>query len=376
MKITNVRTYRVNAPPRPGWSRHWIFVEVQTDEGISGLGDATNWPMGEVVDAAVQRVAQEIIGEDPANIEYLWQKMYRLTNYIGIAGAVVTAISGIDIALWDLLGKRLNTPVYQLLGGRCRDEVPIYANYWNHDLAPTPEAYAQRAAEIVALGYKGLKFMPFLDLGWIGPLDRTIRPGQLAQAVRLVAAVRDAVGPEIEIYIEAGGKLSPYSFTPFAEALAPYRISYIEEPLPPENVEALAELAHKSPIPIAAGERMYTHYGVRRFLELNAVAMLQPDIVRTGGLTAAKKIAAMADAYYVPVSPHNPNSPISTLASVHFALSTPNFHSLEYLVYDSPLRESLVTPVLQPAHGALPIPSGSGLCADINWELLQKIGES
>ena len=373
MKITNVKTYCVNAPPRPGWSRHWIFVEVQTDEGLRGLGDATNWPMGEVVDAAIQRIAQEIIGEDPANIEYLWQKMYRLTNYIGITGAVLTAISGIDIALWDLLGKQLNTPLYQLLGGKCRDSVPIYANYWNHDLPPTPDAYAHRAKEVVGMGYRGLKLMPFLDLGWIGPLDRTISRSQLAKAVELVAAVRDGVGPEVEIYIEAGGKLSPYSFMPFAEALASYQISFIEEPLPPENIEALAELARKSPIPIAAGERMYTHFGVRRFLETKAVALLQPDIVRTGGLTAAKKIAALADAYYVPISPHNPNSPISTFASVHFALATPNFHHLEYLVYDSPLRETLVTPVLQPSNGALPIPEGSGLCADLNWEQIRDI---
>lgn len=376
MKITNVKTHLVDAPPRPGWSRHWIFVEVQTDDGISGLGDATNWPMGEVVDAAVQRVAQEIIGEDPANIEYLWQKMYRLTNYIGIAGAVVTAISGIDIALWDLLGKQLHTPVYQLLGGRCRDEVPVYANYWNHDLPPTQEAYGQRASEIVNLGYKGLKFMPFLDLGWIGSLDRTINRRQLIEAVGLVRAVREAVGPEIEIYIEAGGKLSPYSFLPFVEAVAPYQVSYIEEPLPPENIETLAELARKSPVPIAAGERMYTHYGVRRFLELNAVSLLQPDIVRTGGLTAAKKIAAIADAYYVPVSPHNPNSPISTMASLHFGISTPNFHNLEYLVVDSPLRDNLVIPALKPSNGILPAPDGSGLGCEINWSLLEEINKS
>lgn len=373
MRITDVKTYRISVPPKPDWSRHWLIVEIETDEGLTGIGDATNWPMAEVVDAAVHRLSQEIIGEDPANIEYLWHKLYRLSNYIGVSGAVVTAISGLDIALWDLLGKRLNAPVYSLLGGACRESVPVYANYWNHDLPPTPQAYADRAAEVVNSGYKGLKFMPFLDLGWIGSLDRTVSKRQLHDAVDLVSAVRDAIGPEIDLYIEAGGKLSPYSFVPFAEAVKRFDISFIEEPLPPENIESLAALCSKSPIPIAVGERIYTHYGARRFLELNAVSLIQPDVVRTGGLTATRKIAAMADAYYVPVSPHNPNSPVSTVASAHIGLSTPNFHNLEYLVHDSPLREELITPTVLPVNGEITVPNRPGLGIELNRELIQEL---
>jgi galactonate dehydratase len=368
MKITKINTISVDAPPRPGWSRSWIFVEVETDEGITGLGDATNWPGGESVEAALKVVGQHVIGEDPTAIEYCWQKMYRLTNYIGLTGAVVTAISGIDIALWDILGKKLGTPVYVLLGGKCRDKVPVYANYWNHGLEPTPEAYARRAKEVVDMGYKGLKFMPMLKMGWLGSLDRTINRADMHEAVELVKAVRKAVGPDIEIYIEAGGKLSPYSFFPFVEAIKEFDISYIEEPISPENLDVLAFLAQKSPIPIAVGERMYTHFGARSILENHAAALLQPDIVRTGGLTAARKIAAMADAYFVPIAPHNPNSPVSTIASAHFGIATPNFHSLEYLVDDVPWRNTIVDKPVVVENGYILCPEGPGLGVEINKE--------
>lgn len=374
MIITDIRVIELDAVQQPGGERTWILVEVETDTGIVGLGDATNWPGGAVVVQAIHVAARQVIGEDPRRIEYLWQKMYRATNYIGISGAVVSAISGIDIALWDILGKSLDAPVYTLLGGTCRDRVALYANYWTHGLDPTPEAFAKKARAVVAAGYRGLKFMPFrrLDSVTALALDRTVTPRDITDAVGLVTAVREEVGPDIELYVEAGGKLSPYSFIPFVEALSGLRISFIEEPLPPENVEAMAKLARRSPVPIAVGERLYTHHGVRRTLELGGVSLLQPDIVRTGGLTAGKKIATLADAYYVPVAPHNPNSPLSTVVSAHFGLATPNFHSLEYLYEDVPWRDTLLQPALTISDGFIALSDRPGLGFELDADVVRR----
>jgi galactonate dehydratase len=374
MKITDVRVTAMEAAPGAGWSRAWILVEVETDSGIVGLGDATNWPGGTAVVAALEIVAEHVIGEDPTRIEYLWHKMYRLTNYIGLSGSVVTAVSGIDIALWDIVGKSLNVPVHTLLGGRCRERVPVYANYWTAGLERTPEAYAGRAAEVVEAGFKALKFMPFGRLDSVAALalDRTLTPDDIAGARDLVAAVRAAVGPGIEIFIEAGGKLSPFSYPAFASAIAEFGISFVEEPLQPENAEAMARLAASSPIPIATGERLYTHHGVRRTLELGGVGLLQPDVVRTGGLTAARKIAAMADAYYVPIAPHNPNSPISTVASAHFGLATANFYMLEYLVDDVPWADELLQPSVRAVDGFIDVPDAPGLGVTLDRDVVAR----
>lgn len=374
MIISGVRVLEVDAVLWPGGDRTWIFVEVETDNGIIGIGDATNWPGGEVVVRAIDVAARQVIGEDPTRIEYLWEKMYRATHYIGISGAVIGAISGIDIALWDILGKSLGAPVYQLLGGRCRESVPLYANYWTGGLQRTPAAFAEKARAVVAAGYRGLKLMPFARLDSVTALtlDRTVTPQDITEAVAMLTAVREAVGPAVSLYVEAGGKLSPYSFMPFVQAVRDLGIAFIEEPLPPENVEATARLARSSPVPIAVGERLYTHHGIRRTLELGGVSLLQPDIVRAGGLTAGKKMAAMADAYYVPIAPHNPNSPLSTVASAHLAMSTPNVHMLEYLYDDVPWREALLTPALEVDAGQLRLSDRPGLGFELDADVARQ----
>ena len=309
-------------------------------------------------------------------IERLWQEMYRTTNYVGLAGLAVTAMSGIEIALWDIAGKALKVPVYQLLGGAVRDDVSVYANYWSLGVPREPQAYADAARATVQQGYRALKFYP-LDAPSSGdPLRRTLDRPQLREIIDIVSAVREAVGPEVELYVECGGKLDYYSALRLLRDLEPFDIAFVEEPIPPENMETMARLSAHSRIPIASGERLYTAHAFRRILELQAVAVIQPDVVRTGGLLESKKIAALADTYFTPVAPHNSNSPISTMATLHLAVNIPNFMTLEYFVQDVPWRDKFMTPPLRVVNGRIARPSGPGLGIELDAALLKRHSET
>jgi len=278
--------------------------------------------------------------------------------------------------LWDIAGKALNTPVYQLLGGAVRDEVTVYANYWSLGLPREPEAYAEAAKATVAQGYRALKFYA-LDAPPAGdPLRRTLSLAQLRNVIELVSAVREAVGPEVELYIECGGKLDYYTALRLLNQLEPFDIGFVEEPIPPENMETMARLSARSRIPLASGERLYTAHDFRRILELQAVAVVQPDIVRTGGLLESKKIAAIADTYFTPVAPHNANSPISTTATLHFAVNTPNFMTLEYFVQDVEWRDALMSPPIRVVNGRISRPTGPGLGIELDAALLKRHSET
>lgn len=363
MEIKEVKTFTSEGGMGP-----WIFVQVLTDEDITGVGEATNFPGGRVVEAAIKQLEPVVLGEDPFNIEKLWQKMYRHFYYIGISGAAISAISGIEIALWDIMGKKLRVPIYKLLGGRCRDKIRLYANNWFEGANFNPEAYADKAQEIVNQGYTALKFDPFRG----DYLNRSIPWDEETFAMEMVKAVREAVGEEIKIAIDAHGAFNTTTAIRLARELEKYDLLFFEEPIPPENPATLAKVAGAVDVPICVGERLFTRQGFREVIEKDIASIIMPDIVRTGGISESKKIAAMAEIHHIPVAPHNPNGPVSTLATAHLAASIPNFLILEFMSIDAPWRDEIIKDGLCVKDGFLELPSKPGLGTELNLKAISQ----
>ncbi len=361
MKIADVRVILIDAC-YSYFNIDYLFVLIETDEGIAGLGEASNWPGCPMVRSAIEEMKIFLIGRDPLQIESIVQDLLRRFHYIGIAGVVPTAVSGIEIALWDLMGKKLGVPVWQLLGGRSQPRVKTYANYWAPSLkASTPlEEWSEAARKTVQAGWQALKFTPFAFPGR-GELTRTIPWSEIRRGLDRVAAVREAVGEDVDLYLELAGKFDVPTAIRIGRAVEKYRIGFIEEPIPPENVQAMREVRGKTGIPVAAGERLYGRGGFRPFLEAGALDILQPDAMRTGGLLETKLIAAMAEAYYVPVAPHNAGGPVGTIATLHACLAMPNFEILEFRVGDVPWRDEVVDPPIRIEGGVMQVPDGPGL---------------
>ncbi len=339
MKITGVRTVVVNAE-----MRNWVFVKVETDQaGLWGWGEASlEWKTRAVV-GAVEDFAPMLVGEDPTRIEHLYQKMYRQSFWrMGVIG--MSAISGIEQALWDILGKRKNSPVYELLGGRVRDKVRMYTHLGGGQMSAVYETqmqsdatqFVELACEVVEQGYTAVKVL-------LTPPTESLSSAQdYRYAEGVMRALRDGLGDDIDIMVDCHGRHFPANAIEFCRVLAPYRPYFVEEPVPPENVEAMAEVRRASPVPIATGERLVTRFEFREILEKQACHIIQPDLCHCGGLWEAKKIAAMAEAYYVGVAPHNPLGPVANAAALHFALSTPNFLIQEDMLSDVPWRWDVV----------------------------------
>lgn len=359
MRIKSVKCVVVNAE-----MRNWIFVKIDTDQpGLYGWGEASlEWKTRAVV-GAVEDLAVMLIGEDPARIEHIYQKLYRHSFFrIGVIG--MSAISGIEQALWDIKGKLLNQPVYQLLGGRVRDRVRMYTHLGGGDMravydtqgAQNPALFAEKAQAVVSQGYTALKVLitpPTESLNSISAYNHS---------AKCMEAIRQAVGDGIDIMVDFHGRHSPANALEFCRVLAPYRPYFVEEPVPPENIDAMAEVKRASPVPIATGERLLSRHDFRQIFEKQACHIIQPDLCHCGGLWEAKKIAAMAEAYYLGVAPHNPLGPVANAAALHFALSTPNFLIQEDMLGDVPWRwdvvqSSLITrsgywlPTLEPGLG-------------------------
>lgn len=363
MKVTDVKTFTTEGGMGP-----WIFVQVYTDEGITGVGEATNFPGGRVVETAVNELKPYIVGKNPFNVEKLWQETYRNFFYIGISGAVISAISGIEIALWDIIGKKLNVPLFNLLGGCCYEKIKLYANNWFARADFTPEVYAARASEIIKQEYTALKFDPFRA----NYLNRSIPRADERLAIEMVKMVRDAVGENVDIAIDAHGAFNVTTAIRLARKLEKYDILFFEEPVPPENLSAMNKVAAAVDVPICTGERLFTRQGFRELIEKNVADIIMPDVVRTGGILETKKIAAMAETHYIPVAPHNPNGPIATLASAHLMTSTPNFLILEFMAIDVPWRDEVITYPLKIKNGYIELPDKPGLGAELDLEAIKK----
>ncbi len=348
MRITAVKTVVVNAQ-----MRNWVFVKVETDQaGLHGWGEASlEWKTRGVA-GTIEDFAPMLVGEDPTRIEHLYQKMYRQSFWrLGVIG--LSAISGIEQALWDILGKSLGQPVYKLLGGAVRDRVRMYTHLGGGDMKAVYETqqsndaqvFADRALEVVAMGYNAVKVLitpPTESLNSIAAYKYTDR---------VMAAMRNAVGDDVDIMIDCHGRHSMANAVEFCRVLAPYRPYFVEEPVPPENVALMAEVRKASPVPIATGERLVTRYQFRELFEQQACHVIQPDLCHCGGLWEAKKIAAMAEVYSMGVAPHNPLGPVANAAALHFALSTPNFLIQEDMLSDVPWRWDVVKHSLETKDG-------------------------
>jgi galactonate dehydratase len=339
MKITAVRTVVCNAE-----MRNWVFVRVETDQaGLWGWGEASlEWKTRSVV-GAVEDFVPMLIGEDPTRIEHLYQKLYRQSFWrVGVIG--LSAISAIEQACWDIFGKSLGQPVYRLLGGAVRDKVRMYTHLGGGDmravyesqLAADPRVFVDRALEVVARGYNAVKVL-------ITPPTESLNSiAAYRYSERMMAALRDAVGESVDIMVDCHGRHSLGNALEFCRVLAPFRPYFVEEPVPPENVDVMAEVRRMSPVPIATGERLVTRYEFREIFEKQACHVIQPDLCHCGGLWEAKKIAAMAEVYGMGVAPHNPLGPIANAVALHFDLSTPNFLIQEDMLSDVPWRWDVV----------------------------------
>jgi galactonate dehydratase len=354
MKIRGIQTHFVYTNPH----RNWVLVKVSTDEGIHGWGEASVEGKEKTVAQAIGDLERQLVGRDPFQIELLWQEMYRAAFWVG--GPILnSAISGVEQALWDIKGKALGVPVWQLLGGKVRDRVRAYANGWFYG-SKTPKQFAAAAVAAVERGYTALKWDPFGGAGLF------IDNEQENIAVAMVREVRQAVGPNIDLLIEVHGRLSPANAIRVANRIEEYHPFFFEEPVPPENIDALATVARSVRIPIATGERLFTQWGFKDVLEKQAAAVIQPDICHDGGIFETRKIGAMAEVYYVGLAPHNPNGPIATAASVQVDTCTPNFLIQEYAISDEVLKREITTLYLDLADGHFVVPDRPGLGVDID----------
>ncbi len=346
----------------------WLFARVETADGIVGWGEGTNFPGVQPIATAIKNLSSVVVGHSAWDIEMLWNRMYRFLYYNGMGGVVLAAISAIDTALYDIVGKKLGVPVYKLLGGQVHEKLRIYANGWIEGVSRAPEALAARTKELVAKGYTGCKFDPFTT----SPFSREVTQQELRSAVAQVRAVREAGGPDYDIAIDVHGRWNTKSTIEIIRALEPYRLFFYEEAVPPENVAAMVEVQRSVNVPLATGERIFGRHGFRELLEKQAVRIIQPDIARTGGITEFKKISAMADTYYVPVAPHNPNGPICTIASIHACFSIPNFLILEFFEPDEAVFREIVVGGLRRDSGAVYPITAPGLGINITDDFLRK----
>ncbi|WP_126248991.1 mandelate racemase/muconate lactonizing enzyme family protein [Chitinophaga rhizosphaerae] len=344
MKITDVKVWLVE-----GVKYNWTMLKIHTDTGHTGVGEATNWPGSPIVYHAAKHVGERIIGLDPMKTDFIWTKLYRDLNWMGPYGASLCAISGIDMALLDLKGKALGVPCYELLGGAYRKDILLYANYWFTGGGHNAEDYAAQARKVKDAGFTGLKFDPFAHTNYLygedlSP-DLTLTPAQQDLAFEVSKAVREAVGPEFDIMIETHAMLNYSVAVKMAQRLSALNITWYEEPAGPESADTLRAMRERIPsnVSICVGERHYTRHGIRPLLEKHVCDILMPDITRCGGPSEMKRMATMMEAYNVLLAPHNPNGPLSTLASAHVCASVPNFFRQEFMFTDVPWRDEIIT---------------------------------
>ena len=358
MKIVELQTFLAHAG-----LRNYLFVRLRADNGLTGVGEASlEWQERAVQVLLDDWVRDRVVGRDPFNIEAVIGGLTR-DQYQG-GSTIMTAISGVEIACWDLIGKACNQPVYRLLGGRCYESIPAYANGW-YGGARTPRDYAERARDVVARGYHAMKFDPF-GVAW-----KHVGAAEAEEAVAIVAAVREAVGDDVDLMIEFHGRFAFGAAVDLMRRLAQYRPAWCEEPLVPEQVELLAELRRETRLPIAAGERLYTIPDFYRFCASRAADTVQMDLSHCGGLLAGKKIAAFADARDLRVAPHCSIGPVALAACLHFDVSTPNFQIQEaFGEFDVPWRDALVCGWNPLRNGEFEVPETPGLGLELDEQVL------
>jgi galactonate dehydratase len=360
MRITRLSTVVVNAE-----MRNWVFVKVETDEGLTGWGEATvEWKTRAVV-GCVEDLATLLLGEDPRRVEHLFQVMVR-QHFFRPGMVEGSAISGIEQACWDILGKSLDVPVWQLLGGNVRDEVRLYDHLGGGEMhsvyhALAPEQARERAAQSLEAGFNAIKLEVVIPR--TAPLDGS---AALGHADAIMAAVRDAVGDDVELMVDMHGRCSPQMAAQYFRVLEPYRPWFFEEACPADQPRAMAELARRTWVPLAAGERLTLRKPFHELLELGAVSVLQPDLVHCGGLGEARRIAAIGELYGAVLAPHSSTGPIGHAASVHLGFATPNFVIQETWRADVPWRFEVLSESLELDGGVAKLPTKPGLGVEVD----------
>ncbi len=348
----------------------WLWVRLHTDDGLVGLGET--FPSGPAERAVLESVlAHVLLGQDPLQIERLWQDMFQAVRYAGWAGAEMRALSAVDLALWDLAGRALGQPIWRLLGGRCRDRVPTYNTCYDHRYDFHTHA-GRLAEELFAEGITAMKIWPF-DRVARRHRGQYLTADDLEEGLRPVEAIFEAVGDRMAIALEFHGYWNLPCAVRIAQMLEPYNILWLEEMLPQDNLEAYARLARKVRQPLCLSERLMTRFHYRELLENGAAQFIMPDLCWCGGFTEARKIAALADTYYLPVCPHNCGGPVQHAASIHFAAHVPNLFLLESVRRH--YRQDyvgLVTDPLPPQKGYLPVPDGPGLGIDLDPSVFRR----
>ena len=336
--------------------RNFLFVKLQTDSGLVGWGEGTlGWKETAVRELVLDFGRRYVVGQSPFDIEDLWFKLYQIEHNTG--PVMYSAMAGIEMALWDIVGKACGQPVYNLVGGKVRNRVKAYANGWYSDTKDLKQL-AEKAAGVVRRGYKAFKFDPF------GPGGREISHADLHEACRTVEAVRKAVGEDIDLLLEFHGRFSPVMALEAIRAMVPYDPAWCEEPIPAHNHESMAQVVAASPLRVATGEHTYSRFGFLDLLERKGAHVIQPDITYAGGFLETKKIAALAETYYVSVAPHSCDGPLKTIAGIHLAANIPNFMILEtFEDYDVAWRAELTSrmPALRDGYYDLPTSPGWGI---------------
>jgi galactonate dehydratase len=376
MKITEVVPWLVGSEGT-GWGEY-LFVEVRTDEGVSGWGEITTTTptANRSIASMVRQVTDLIAGDDPARIEDTWHKIFRAYTYMGSRGAGTNVVSAVDIALWDIRGKVLGLPVHELLGGKVRDDLLIYTHP-NQRRFGTRDGVVEEIREIVESGHTGIKFDPFpappgVSLAQDRYLDGRMSRAEERQAMELTALIREAAGPDVELLIDAHGRFDVPTAIRMGQALDDVGdIHWYEEPVPPESYRALEQVRERVRVPISVGERLHTRWDFVPVLENGLADFVMPDVTWTGGISELKKIATMAEAYYVPVSPHDAAGPVNLVAGGHVMATVPNFYRIESSRHDLSSYNQFLTVPLDNSGGRLKLPSAPGLGLDFDLEHLR-----
>jgi len=385
MKITKVRPWIVTGPPEEPGGRAanggiltYVFVQVETDEGLTGWGEITTYPgpiANRTIAAAIRELDGLLVGDDPTRIEAIWHKVFRAYTYLGTRGAVTAMISGVDIALWDIKAQSLGVPIYELLGGAVRDNVPLYTHFLYDQ---NVEQMVANAVGEVERGSKAIKTDPFIAAGGAamlrqhtaytdGQIDREIEN----RGVAIIGGIRKAVGPDIQVLIDAHAMYNVPTAVRLATRLSEYDICWFEEPCPPESYDALQSVRNQVPVRICVGERLYTRFEFLPVLERHLTDYVMPDVTWTGGISELKKIATLAETFYIPISPHDASGPVNLMAGAQVSMTVPNFYRLEARRVKLDFYNAFLDEPLEVNGDALTVTRKPGLGVKLNLEYLK-----
>src|SRR6266568_1608311 len=378
MKITRIKPWHVSGPAADADSSSsrlsYVFVQLETDEGLTGWGEITTYPgpvANRTIVAAVREVGDFLQGEDASQNEAIWHKLLRAFTYVGTRGATTALVSGIDIALWDIKGQALGVPIYELLGGAVRETIPLYTHF---QYANSVEQMVENAVGEVARGSRAIKTDPFMAAGGLsnvryvdGQIERSVEN----TGVAMIAGIRDAVGPDIEVLIDAHALYNVPTAVRLANRLAPYSITWFEEPCPPESYDALETVRSQVPTRISVGERLYTRFEFLPVLTRHLTDYVMPDVTWTGGISELKKIATLAESFYIPISPHDASGPSNVLPGARVMMSVPNFYRLEARRVNIEFYNAFLTDPLIVRDGALIVPRTPGVGGRLDLEYLE-----